>query len=117
MRLLFAPNYQDDSNDTSDENRKKLMEKVSYRPRGNEYIIPYLKIKIKSKDNTQYPIKSLTVGPGQNQELIFKSLIMFVQSNFSEMQSDIKLLNDEEGCYCIEVNGIKIRRSRIPFRG
>lgn len=117
VRLLFAPNYQDDSNITSDENRKKLMEKVHYRPRGNEYIIPYLKIRLKSKDNTQHPIKSLTVGPGQNQELIFKSLIMFVQSNFSKTQSDIKLLDDEEGCYCIEVNGIKIRRSRIPFRG
>ena len=117
VRLLFAPYYQDDSNDTSDENRKNLMKKVSYRPRGNEYIIPYLTIRLKSKNNNQYPIKSLTVGPGQNQELIFKSLIMFVQSNFPETQSDIKLLNDEEGCYCIEVNGIKIRRSRIPFRG
>lgn len=117
VRLLFAPSYQDDSNTKTDENRKQLMNKVYYRPRGTEYIIPYLKIRVKSKDNNQYPIKSLTVGPGQNQELIFKSLIMFIQSNFPKTQSDIKTLKDEFGCLCVEVNGIKIRRSCIPFRG
>ena len=117
IRLLFAPYYQDDSAKTSNESRNELMKKVEYRPRGNEYIIPYLKIKLKSEKIDCYPIKSLTVGPGQNQDLIFKSLIMFVQSNFSKTQSDIKEIGIEHGCLCIEVNGIKIRKSLIPFRG
>lgn len=117
VRLLFAPSYQDESSETSDENRKQLMKLIEYRPRGKEYIIPYLKIRLKSTNDVQYPIKSLTVGPGQNQELIFKSLIMFVQSNFQKTQSYIEILPDEHDCLCIEVNGIKIRKSLIPFRG
>ncbi len=117
VRLLFAPNYQDESSETSEENKKKLMKLVEYRPRDKEYIIPYLKIRLKSTNDNQYPIKSLTVGPGQNQDLIFKSLIMFVQSNFQKTQSYIKILPNEHDCLCIEVNGIKIRKSLIPFRG
>lgn len=118
VRLLFAPTYPDESEETADENRRYLMKMVEYRPRGNEYIIPYLKIRLKSTLENQYPIKSLTVGPGQNQDLIFKSLIMFVRSNFYTAQStNITKLEEEHGCLCIEVNGIKIRKSLIPFRG
>lgn len=117
VRLLFAPYYQDDSQYTSIENKIKLIKKVEYRPRNNEYIIPYLKIRLKSKFDDQYPVKSLTVGPGQNQNLIFNSLVMFVQSNFNKTQSNLKQHNEEKGCLCVEINGIKIRKSLIPFRG
>lgn len=116
VRLLFAPYYMDNSPETSTECLHKLMKKVEYRPRGTEYIIPYLRIRLKSKIENKYPIKSLTVGPGQNQELIYNSLIMFVQSNFQKSTS-FNRLPDEEGCSCVEVNGIKIRKSLIPFRG
>ncbi len=116
IRLLFAPYYQDEGAATSDENRNILIKKVEYRPRGTEYIIPYLRIRLKAKNENKYPIKSLTVGPGQNQKLIYNSLIMFVQSNFQKSTSFNKL-PDEGGCTCVEVNGIKIKRSLIPFRG
>ncbi len=117
IRLLFAPYYSDETSTLSYENQSKLMQKVYYRPRGIEYIIPYLKIRLKSNSQKKYPIKSLTVGPGQNQDLIFNSLIMFVQSNFNTRQTEAKHQYIENDCVCVEVNGIKIRKSLIPFRG
>lgn len=117
IRLLFAPYYSDSSENSSEYNLNKLMEKIEYRPRGNEYIIPYMKIRLRHRNKSEYPIKSLTVGPGQNQNLIYNSLIMFVQSNYSNGNSLIKNLPDEFDCSCIEVNGIKVRKSLIPFRG
>ena len=117
IRLLFAPYYSDASEAGSEENLNKLMGKIEYRTRGDEYIIPYMKIRLKNKNEGAYPIKSLTVGPGQNQDLIYRSLIMFVQSNYNNGQSIIKELPDEFDCSCIDVNGIKVRKSLIPFRG
>lgn len=116
IRLLFAPYYSDSSEESSEVNLNKLIRKIEYRPRGDEYIIPYMKIRLKHK-NDNYPIKSLTVGPGQNQNTIYNSLIMFIQSNFCIGNSIIKELPNEDDCLCLSVNGIKVKKSLIPFRG
>lgn len=117
IRLMFAPYYFDESSDVAAVNLEKLMKKVEYRPRGNEFIIPYLKIRLRSKSKGEYPIKSLTVGPGQSQKTIFHSLVMFVQSNFQNTLPSLEELPDEDDCVCIRVNDIIVRRSLIPFRG
>ncbi len=119
IRLLFAPYYPDAATKTAAESQVELMSKIEYRPRQNEYIIPYMKIRIKSSKH-KYPIKSLTVGPGQNQDTIYKSLIMLAQTYFSN-NSTKGLYPDNEitknDCTGVVVNGIGIRKSLIPFRG
>ena len=123
VRLLFAPFYDETDSSPSLLLQQELMKnKVFYRKK-EEYIAPYLKIKVKHKDDKpekrMYPVKSLTVGPGQNQKLIYNALIMFVQTNFPVENPKIREHKDNDGddCESISVNGIKVRRSLIPFRG
>ncbi len=115
IRLLFAPHYPSPSKIAHENNLAALIDKVEYRPRGNEYIIPYLRIKVRSKAGTEHPIKSLTVGPGVNQQTIYNALIMFVQSNFQSEDTTIVKQSPENDCECVSVGNIKVRRSLIPF--
>lgn len=52
--------------------------KVFYREKNNR-ILPYLKCKIVNKSSDKYPITSITVGPGNNQNLIFNSVINIIE--------------------------------------
>lgn len=111
-RLLFAPVFDDDvpvshSNDP--------MNLVKYREVDGK-IKPYLTIKLRHKTNDCLPVKSLTVGPGRNQNLIFNALIMFLQSNFPIGEVNMTVQQDADGCDYVVINGVKLRTSNIPFR-
>jgi len=117
--MLFAPYYsQEDALKKSDEALlNDLIKKIQYRSKEQKYIIPYIKVRLKEK-NGLCPFKSITVGPGQNQEIIYKSLIMLVQSRFpNENAVTDYSYHAKNGCSYVTVNGIEVRRSLIPFRG
>lgn len=64
-RLLFFPDI-----DT----------KIKYRKK-NGRILPYLKCIVVNKDENKYPISSVTVGPGSNQNLIFNAVINILEGH------------------------------------
>lgn len=108
-RLLFRPLYLDKHD------AKKL---IYYRSTGDK-IMPYMKIKVQGKkeyENKRYPvIKSLTVGPGRNQDLVFEALIHFVKNKFYGEENSRILLSRKDYSY-VRVNDIEIRKSSMPFR-
>lgn len=79
--------------------------KIKYREK-NSRILPYLKCSVVNKDANKYPILSVTVGPGNNQNLIFNAVINMLEGNdnikfFSEVdEQEIikqnKIYNDLE---------------------
>lgn len=108
-RLLFMPVYNSDI-----ESVKKV---VHYRV-SNGKIIPYMKIKIRGREELgeRLPvIKSLTVGPGRNQDLIFDALKHYVLHKFPGGEVKDSLTNRRDYSY-IKINGIEIRKSTMPFR-
>lgn len=89
---------------------------IHYRS-NNGKIIPYMKIKMKPKDEKENIIKSLTVGPGRNQELIFQALIHYASKNGEyDHKPRRKEMEGGKACEYLEVNGIEIRKSLTPFR-
>lgn len=93
---------------TFDSNRYGIDFKIKYNI-SNGIIKPTLNIKFVSDKTEENIINSFTVGPGQNQNLIFNALIhIFDRKNFSFNESV-----SEHTCE----NGIKILKSSIPFRG
>ena len=74
-RLLFFP-YSD--------------AKIKYREK-NHRILPYLKCIVVNKDADKYPILSVTVGPGNNQNLIFNAVI-----NILEGHENTKFFSEED---------------------
>lgn len=111
-RLLFPLVY-----NAKKHNETDALKLIKYRV--SEGIIkPYIKIDIRHKSDI-YPIKSITVGPGQNQELIFNAMLNYIQSNFTKklVKNPYKKLSDKQLATGIEVNGIKLYKSLIPFRG
>lgn len=73
-RLIFRP-YKKLNGD------KLIYSKLGYRT-ANYLIIPYLKIycaEAGNPDQLGWPIVSLTVGPGHNQDAVFEGLIHFVE--------------------------------------
>lgn len=109
-RLLFRPIYM-----VSAENASNL---VNYRVSDNK-IIPYMKIKIRGKKEgaiRQPVIKSLTIGPGQNQDLIFEALKHYVSNKFPKDENQFELMSRKDYSY-IKVNGVEIRKASMPFRG
>lgn len=51
---------------------------ILYREKSNR-ILPYIKCTVVNKDSKKYPIKSITVGPGVNQNLVFNSVISILE--------------------------------------
>lgn len=118
-RLLFAPIFDDDRAISLDNDPMQL---IHYRETMGK-IKPYLKIFITHKDSSYIPIKSITIGPGHNQMQIFNAITMLVQSYYTSTSkitstklelSEDTLYND--GCRFVDVNGIRVRVSSIPFR-
>lgn len=108
-RLLFRPIYIN-NNDAG-----KL---INYRVSDGK-IVPYMKIKIRGKmeGNVREPvIKSLTVGPGGNQDLVFEALKHLVGNTFPYNDNQFELMSRKDYSY-IKVNGIEIRKVSMPFRG
>lgn len=109
-RLLFMPIYMPFSADASN--------LINYRVSGGK-IIPYMKIKIKGQQegNICEPVvKSLTIGPGENQDLNFEALKHFVMTKFPKSENNFEMLTRKDYSY-IKVNGIEIRKALTPFRG
>lgn len=114
-----------------------LLTNIEYRVNKGK-IVPQFKCKIaygdKNKSKNQIPVKSIMVGPGHNQRLVFNSIINMLEPN----KSVLKFYNDEEidliiknpillkgknqlGLYKGRIsyktsNGIVISMSAIPFR-
>lgn len=109
-RLLFRPLYMQPA--------KSASNMIYYRASEGR-IIPYMKIRVRGrKENGKRKpvIKSLTVGPGQNQDLIFEALKHFVQNKFLGDGNHFRLEKRRDYSF-IKVNGIEIRKSTMPFRG
>lgn len=111
-RLLFRPLYVEDARGIKD-----ARDLVNYRVSNNK-VIPYLKVKVRGKEegSKRNPvILSLTVGPGENQDLIFDALKHFVRNKFPSSENHFEPINRKDYSY-IKVNGIEIRKASIPFR-
>ena len=113
-RLLFTPYYTIGKN--QNEKMNKVLSLIKFRE-SNGIILPYLPIQIKHKESNKFPIKSITVGPGRNQEFVFNSLILFIQSNFQTTDSRCKDIEEEGQFKSYMIGDIILRRSLIPFRG
>ncbi|OUN33263.1 DUF2971 domain-containing protein [Lachnoclostridium sp. An76] len=91
---------------------------VNYRSSDGK-IVPYMKIKIRGRmegTKRESVIKSLTVGPGQNQDLIFEALKHLVINKFPKKNSRFQMIQRKDYSY-VNVNGIEIRKVSTPFRG
>ncbi|MCH5250350.1 MAG: DUF2971 domain-containing protein [Lachnospiraceae bacterium] len=111
-RLLFRPLYLEDTVGVKD-----ARDLVNYRVSNNK-VIPYLKVKVRGKEEKgkRSPvILSLTVGPGENQDLIFDALKHFVRNKFPNSENHFEPIYRKDYSY-IKVNGIEIRKASIPFR-
>lgn len=109
-RLLFRPLHKSPS-----ENAKSL---IHYRVSDGR-IVPYMKIKIKGREEgkeIEPVIKSLTVGPGRNQDLVFEALKHIVSLKFSGSDNQYELLSRKDYSY-VRINGVEIRKASMPFRG
>ena len=114
--------------------RKNTKEPVSniinYREKNN-LIIPYMNIGCKNDKGKSLPIKSITVGPGKNQRMIFESIIQFIENEdnpvipfecenkfgkyeyeFEVDENGNKKISDE---YYVTSSGVIIKKSKIPF--
>lgn len=113
VRLLFSPLYF-----TGHELITDAFKLIDYRE-ANGVIKPYMKIHIKHKSKNKSPIKSITVGPGHNQKLVYNAIIKLIQSKFesnNKMIPSSYFLTDKF-LEITEIGDIKVRRSTIPFRG
>lgn len=57
---------------------------ILYREKSNR-ILPFIKCLVVNKNSEKYPIKSITVGPGANQNLIFNAVINFLEGVDNDM--------------------------------
>lgn len=112
IRLLFAPLY------------KKFvlpsnaLDLINYREDSGR-IKPYLEIHIKHKNLAKQPIKSITIGPGQNQVLVFDAMKKLIQMRYFHNTNIIEdARNYPRRWYeAVKIGDIEVRRSTIPFRG
>lgn len=87
------------------------MEQAGIEPFKIRYIVseniikPTLDVEFRAKDPNRGIVKRITVGPGQNQELVYQALVHIL----------CKKLPSGRGKS--EAHGVTIQKSRIPFRG
>lgn len=108
-RLLFPLMY-----NPCEASECEALRKIQYRT-VDGIIKPYLKINIIHKIDT-LPFKSIIIGPGKNQDLLYSAFVSMVQSKMDiERPRLVKTENDNfDG---LEINGVKVLKSMIPFRG
>ena len=92
--------------------------KVFYRT-ANQVLKPYLKIGWETKREGIYPIKKIIVGPGENQEAVFRGIIHFIENQDADIIPDYKgktpfseSMVDNSYLTC---KGIIIQKSNIPY--
>ena len=125
--------------DTSKGTKEAITNIVHYRVKNN-VIIPYMKVGWKKSDETNsLPIKSITIGPGKNQQAIFESVVQFIEGldnkvipfeknafgdyfSNEEEEEKRKLKNtdnpgdqNENGKTYITNSGITIKCSKVPY--
>lgn len=113
VRLLFSPLFF-----TGHESISDALKMIDYRE-ANGVIKPYMKIHIKHKSRNRVPIKSVTVGPGHNQKLVYNAIIKLIQSKFESESLVIpksEILKDQF-LEVTKIGNVEVRRSTIPFRG
>lgn len=88
-------------------------------------IVPYMEMKLyeyNDKLNNIYNglIKSVTIGPGMNQEVIYQGMIHFLLDAFSAPAFNDRAVDlipeSHDETHCVIVKGIKVRCSTVPFR-
>lgn len=92
--------------------------KVFYRT-ANRVLKPYLKIGWEAQKPDIYPIKRIIVGPGENQEAVFRGLIHFIENQDKVIIPNVKgkipfsePIVDDSYMTC---KGIIIQKSNIPY--
>lgn len=80
---------------------------------------PYMEIHIKHKKEGKHPIKSVTVGPGTNQDIVFNAIVKFMQLNYSsDITKPLRIIRrPSKHIEYVKIDDIEVRRSTIPFRG
>ena len=82
----------------------------------NHIIIPYILVGWISKDKTAYPIKSITIGPGKNQQVVFDSIVSFIEKQDKSIINSINVKDyGRKNSYYETKNGIKIKLSDIKY--
>ena len=115
VRMLFTLYYNE--NNASAEAKGRLLRKIDFRPRNHD-LVPYIRVRLRNKEQGCWPIKSITVGPGTNQERIYRALIMFIQTKYqSGGLSTLTKKTFSDDCKGVNVNGIDVKYSLIPFQG
>jgi hypothetical protein len=75
---------------------------IKYREK-NGRILPYLKCVVVNKDSEKYPVLSVMVGPGNNQNLVFNAVINMLDGidnhNFISEKDCEKVQNSLDLCY------------------
>lgn len=101
-RLLFRPIY---NSDDADNDVRKL---VKYRKRDN-VLLPYMEIGLEQKQNKPL-ITNIYIGPGENQDLLYKSMRHFVlyQGVFDQYAVGKDSVSEVDK---------HILKSKTPFRG
>ena len=101
-RFIVSPLYY--------ESPKDISEQIHYRIKNN-IVVPYLKVKIRKTDKISPIIKSITVGPGSNQNVVYLGIKHFLINKSYKDEIEYEKIRDGE---CI--NGIILRKSKTPFR-
>lgn len=80
--------------------------KINYVVSGN-IIKPTLDVEFRAKDPSRGIVQKLTVGPGQDQELVYQALVHILYKKFPAGRQHGKITE----------HGVTIQKSKIPFRG
>ena len=113
-RLLFLPSFYCDEHSAIE-----ALKLVQYREH-NDTIKPYMKVNFRHRSgDVRNLIKSVTVGPGKNQQLVVNAILKLLQTRFSKKIEMIphwekSNANDYEHT---NIAHIQVRRSTLPFRG
>jgi hypothetical protein len=114
VRLLFAPTHNGLSN------AKEPLDFIRFRGSKN-LIKPYIDIHIKhkkSENKNEYPIKSVTIGPGIEQKLVFQAMQQLIQRMYDfEPPREKPKPNEKKYYEYVDIGSIQLRRSMLPFRG
>lgn len=92
--------------------------KVFYRT-ANRVLKPYLKIGWEAQEQGTYPIKRIIVGPGENQEAVFRGLIHFIENQNNDVipnaEGKIPFSEPVVNESYMTCKGIIIQKSNIPY--
>ena len=112
IRLLLAPLYQEGLS------YNDALRQIKYREIDG-ILKPYMEVHIKHKESKKSPIKSVTVGPGHNQSLVYSAVQKLVQTRFANNTKNIEPPQKNKTMFYeyTKIGDIEVRRSTIPFRG